>query len=64
MAKPTMKVLELGEDKLLLVAVVNKKQLQAIYGVFEPLSRSWRGQYQPLAKAIVDAYHNWKGKSA
>ena len=43
-----------------LVGVVNKYQLKEIHGIFEPLSRSWRGQYQSLAKAIVGAYAEWQ----
>jgi len=48
--------------KLMFVAVVNKNQLDTLYNLFEPYSRSWRGQYQALAKAIVKAYKNWTAK--
>ena len=59
--KPFIQVVELEPDKLMVVTVVNQKQLQALYEVFEPLSRSWRGQYQAMAKAFVEdtkiSYH-------
>ena len=56
------KVIELEDDKLLLISVVNEKQLEAVYEVFEPLSRSWRGQFQAFAKVLVAAYNSWKDK--
>lgn len=67
MAKPAktfVEVVGLGSDKLLLVGVINKKQLKEIHGIFEPKSRKWRGQYQSLAKAIVDAYNKWMNKQS
>lgn len=63
-AKTFVEVVELEDDKLLLIGVVNKNQLTEIYNLFEPLSRSWRGQYQSLAKAIVDAYNEWQNKQS
>ena len=63
-AKTFAEVVELEDDKLLLIGVVNKNQLKEIYNLFEPLSRSWRGQYQSLAKAIVDAYNAWQNKQS
>ena len=63
-AKTFVEVVELEDDKLLLIGVVNKNQLKEIYNLFEPLSRSWRGQYQSLAKAIVDAYNEWQNKQS
>ncbi len=60
--KTFVEVVEFEEDKLLLIGVVNKNQLEAIFDIFEPLSRSWRGQYQSLAIAIVDAYMEWQKK--
>jgi len=42
-AKTFVEVVELEDDKLLLIGVVNKNQLKEIYNLFEPLSRSWRG---------------------
>jgi hypothetical protein len=59
-AETFAEVVDLGDGKLLLVGVVNKYQLKEIHGIFEPLSRSWRGQYQSLAKAIVGAYAEWQ----
>ena len=44
-----------GEGKLLLTALITPKQLEAVGAMFEEESRTWRGQYQSLAKAIVDA---------
>ena len=61
-AKTVVEVIELENDKLMVVCVVNKKQLEEIHKVFEPLSRSWLGQYQSLAKGIVDAYNKWVDK--
>ena len=62
--KTFVEVVELEDDKLLLIGVVNTNQLTEIYNLFEPLSRSWRGQYQSLAKAIVDAYNEWQNKQS
>lgn len=66
MAKPPktiVEVVELGNGKLLVLGVLTKDQLEATRDVFEPLSRSWRGQYQSLAKSIVEAYSKWANKS-
>ena len=52
----TIKVVKIEKEKYMLNAVVNKEQLRALYEIFEPLSREWRGQYQALARAIVEAY--------
>jgi hypothetical protein len=60
--KTFAEVVELENDKLMFVTVVNKKQLGTIYNLFEPYSRSWRGQYQALAKAVVAAYEKWKNQ--
>jgi hypothetical protein len=61
-AKTFVEVVELGDDKLLVIGVLNKKQLTETYRLFEPLSRTWRGQYQSLARAIVEAYNKWTNK--
>jgi hypothetical protein len=54
---PTIvKIAEIEKDKYMLNIVINKEQLRILYNIFEPLSREWRGQYQALAKAIVEAY--------
>ena len=63
-AKTFVEVVELEDDKLMLIGVVNKYQLKEIYGLFEPLSRSWRGQPQSLAKGIVDAYNDWQNQQS
>lgn len=48
-------VMEIGEDRYVMVGVVTQYQLDDLYVIFEPLSRSWRGQYQVLAKEFVRA---------
>jgi hypothetical protein len=58
--KSFVEVVELEENKLMLIAVVNKRQLGAIHEIFEPLSRSWRGQFQAFARAVVESYNTWK----
>jgi hypothetical protein len=63
-AKTTVDVMDLGNGKFLLVGVLTREQLEATRDVFEPLSRSWRGQYQSMAKAIVEAYNNWMARNA
>lgn len=47
---------EIEKDKLVLSTLLNQGQLEELYNRFEPLSRTWRGQYYSLANAIVDAY--------
>jgi len=60
---PTVvKIAEIEKDKYMLNAVLNKEQLRTLYQMFEPLSREWRGQYQALAKAIVEAYEETEKK--
>ena len=49
------RVLESGEDEYIVLGIVNKKQLETLAEVFDQPSRSWRGQYQAMAKAIVNA---------
>jgi hypothetical protein len=63
-AKTFAQVVELGNGKLLLVAVLTEEQAKATYEVFEPLSRSWRGRYQSLAKGIAGACAKWAGKAS
>ncbi len=54
---PTLvRIAEIEKGKYMLNGVLNKEQLHALYNIFEPLSREWRGQYQALAKSIVEAY--------
>jgi len=48
-------VMEIGEAQYVMVGVVTQYQLDDLYKIFEPLSRSWRGQYQVLAKEFVRA---------
>jgi hypothetical protein len=54
--KTVVQIFEIEEGKYVLFGVLNERQLKEIYGLFEPLARSWRGQFQALAKAIVSAY--------
>lgn len=54
--KTIVQFTEIEKGKYMLSGVVNKEQLHTLYSIFEPLSREWRGQYQALAKAIVEAY--------
>jgi hypothetical protein len=58
-----VQIMELDEDKYMVVSVVNRKQLGALYEVFEPLAREWRGQYQAMARAIANAYLQWKSNN-
>ena len=47
---------QVDEDKYVIAVLLTQDQLKALYVKFEPLSRSWRGQYQSLTKAFVKAY--------
>ena len=58
----TIQMVEIEKGKFMVNGVVNKDQLHALYAIFEPLSREWRGQYQALAKAVVDAYEKLNEK--
>jgi hypothetical protein len=62
-AETLVQVVELEKGKLLFLAVLNEEQLQAMYEQFEPVSRTWRGQFQSLAKAIVRACAGRTGKA-
>ena len=54
---PTLvQMARIEKGKYMVNGVLNKEQLRTLYNIFEPLSREWRGQYQALAKAIVEAY--------
>jgi hypothetical protein len=62
---PTIfQITQVDKDKFVLLGVLNKKQLEALLwrleDEFEPKSRKWRGQYQALAKAIVEARRNFE----
>lgn len=62
-APPTyFQVTELDNGKLLVVGILSKAQLKELYRFLEPKSRSWRGQYQSMARALVTAYDDWRGK--
>ncbi len=57
---PTVfQITQVDQDKFVLLGVMNKKQLEAMLWrleeEYESKSRQWRGQYQALAKAIVEA---------
>jgi hypothetical protein len=49
-------VLEIEGDKRVVSTLVDQEQLEELHKVYEPRSRSWRGQYQVLSKAIVTEY--------
>lgn len=46
---------EIEEDRYIITLLLDADGIERLYNTFEPLSRSWRGQYQSLAKAIVAA---------
>jgi DNA-binding cell septation regulator SpoVG len=49
-------VIEFEKDKFVCTFVLSRKQLKGYYqDLFEPLSRSWRGDYQKGLKEIVRA---------
>jgi len=60
--KTIMQITEIEERKYMLNGVLNKRQLRALYELFEPFSREWRGQFQALAKSIVEAYESLEKK--
>ena len=57
-----VQISEIDKGKYMLNGIINKAQLQSLYRMFEPSSREWRGQYQALAKSIVEAYENLESK--
>jgi hypothetical protein len=62
-AKTVVEVVELGGGKLLMLEVLTKEQMAWMHDVFEPYSRKYRGQYQSLAKAIVEASSEWASRA-
>lgn len=49
-------IIEFDKNKFVLTAVFTQKQIKGFYrGLFEPLSRKWRGEYQKMHKEIVEA---------
>jgi hypothetical protein len=57
---------KIDKDKFVLLGVFTKKQLETLmHGLheeYEERASGWRGQYQALAKAIVQAYENLEEK--
>jgi len=55
-------ITKIDKDKFVLLGVFTKKQLetlmQGLQEDYEERASGWRGQYQALAKAIVEAYKN------
>lgn len=55
----TFQITKVDKDKYVLLGVMNKEQLEAMLKrleeEYEPKSRQWRGQYQALAKAVMEA---------
>ena len=43
------------DDRYIITLLIDQDGLEQLYNTFEPFSRSWRGQYQALAKAVVAA---------
>lgn len=65
---PTVfQITKVDKDKFVLLSVLTKKQLDALMwrleDEFEPKSRQWRGQYQALAKAIMEARNSMENKT-
>ena len=48
--------IRIEKDKFAIASLVTHAQLQSLFEKFLPLSKSWRGQYQSLAKEFVRAY--------
>lgn len=62
---PTVfQITQVDKDKFVLLGVMNRKQLEAMLWrleeEYEDKARQWRGQYQALAKAIVEALENFE----
>lgn len=58
---PTLfQITKMEEDRYILLGVFTRKQLgtlmQGLNESYKVRATGWRGQYQALAKAIVDAY--------
>ncbi len=58
MAKPeptTVTIAPTSEGQYLVAALLTRKQLVELARLLEEPARVWRGQYQSMAKAIVEA---------
>lgn len=53
---------DLDDGQILVVCLLSQTELDKVYEIFRPLSKSWRGQFQALAKAVVNAYTDIQGK--
>ncbi len=53
-------ITKIDKDKFVLLGVFTKKQLETLMSGlnedYEDHATGWRGQYQALAKAIIEAY--------
>ena len=49
---------KIKEDQYFVAVILNKTQLDYLYELAEPKSRSWRGVYQSMTKGFVRAYRN------
>jgi hypothetical protein len=43
------------DEKVIAVGLVTQKKLENIQKAFNPRAKRWRGQYQPISKAITSA---------
>jgi hypothetical protein len=64
---PTVfQITQVDKDKFVLLGVMNQKQLEALLWrleeEYESKSRQWRGQYQALARAIMEARERFEKK--
>jgi hypothetical protein len=53
--------IQIEEDLVSIVILLSKTQLLKLNEIFEPLSRSWRGQYQAITKEFTRAYQEEAG---
>jgi hypothetical protein len=51
---PVHSEMTIESGKYVMSTVVNFGQLKHLHDVFEPLSKTWRGEYYALANVIVD----------
>jgi hypothetical protein len=66
---PTVfQITQVDKDKFVLLGVMNRKQLEAMLWrleeEYDDKSRHWRGQYQALAKAIMEARENFEKRTS
>ena len=47
--------LQIGDNQFVATGLYTQQKIEHLLEYFEPRSREWRGQYQPLAKAVCEA---------